>query len=161
MRSTSGAPRASRSRSSPTSPTPGSPSSCGSRSAECELPMTRDIPSATSHQRRSSPASAALCLAVLAGASSLVWAQNGAQPDNRLRQVQAGTSDANPLAASSRALPADLRLPIGFDKVYKLESASRGRSLGGDLYARRSGGITAVFPRSQYEETSQGLMPDV
>ncbi|MCC6425969.1 MAG: hypothetical protein IT435_04025 [Phycisphaerales bacterium] len=111
---------------------------------------------------RKQPSISTLCVCVLSCASGLAGAQTTSNTsiDPRLKPVSQGTSDANPLSASNRALPADLRMPLGFDRVYRIESASRGRTLG-DLYARQSGGLTAVFPRSQYTMTSEGLIPEV
>lgn len=78
----------------------------------------------------------------------------------RLTPVEQGRGDTGPLATSTRVTPLDLRLPIGFDRVYRIEgSGRRGRS--SDLFARQSGGLTAVFPRSQYIESGSGLFPEI
>ncbi len=93
----------------------------------------------------------------LGGAAGVAGAQSSS-PDPRLKPVEAGVADRGPLSSSGRVVPADLRLPIGFDRVYKLESASRRRPLG-DMFARQSGGVTAVFPRSQYSEAGGAEIP--
>jgi hypothetical protein len=59
-------------------------------------------------------------------------------------QVEAGFDDLGLLSRSSRIPMADLRRPDAWDRVYRM-TAERG-----DLFARRNGGLTAVFPRSDY-----------
>lgn len=69
----------------------------------------------------------------------------------KLRQVEQGVADRGPLSSSQRVLPIDLGVPSGFDRVYRL-----GGPRSGGMFARISGGITAVFPRSQYTPTPDG-----
>lgn len=76
-----------------------------------------------------------------------------------LEPVQQGTIDANPLAAPSNVQPLDLRLPLGFDRVYRV--VEPGRSMLNQRYARSSGALTAVFPRSQYTPTRDGVVPEI
>lgn len=76
-----------------------------------------------------------------------------------LEPVQQGTVDANPLAAPASVQPLDLRLPLGFDRVYRV--VEPGRSMLNQRYARSSGAITAVFPRSQYTPTRDGVVPEI
>ncbi len=92
----------------------------------------------------------------------------GAQPANwrTLQPVDPGVGDLSPLSASSRFLPVDLRQPTGFERVFRVPGSSRGvNSLGvsdsNDRFARVSGGITAVFPRSEYTETKKGIRADI
>jgi len=59
-------------------------------------------------------------------------------------QVEAGFDDLGLLSRSTRIPMADLRIPDAWDRVYRM-TAERG-----DLFARRNGGVTAVFPRSDY-----------
>ncbi len=72
-----------------------------------------------------------------------------------LRAVEQGTEDVGPLARSARISRVDLRMPTGFDRVYRLESPT----LGSDSparYARVSGALIAIFPRSEYQTTAAG-----
>lgn len=69
----------------------------------------------------------------------------------RLRPVDQGVADQGPLSTSQRVSPSDLRVPGGFDRVYSL-----GGTKSGGMFARISGGITAVFPRSHYTPTPDG-----
>lgn len=70
--------------------------------------------------------------------------------------VDQGFADTNPLSASTRVLQRDLRAPSGFDRVYRLYGSGSG-----EMYARASGGLTAVFPRSAYRSTSRGIVAEV
>ncbi|MBL8761093.1 MAG: hypothetical protein JNL50_07300 [Phycisphaerae bacterium] len=81
----------------------------------------------------------------------------GAEPP--LEPVEQGGQDANPLAAPARMQPLDLRLPLGFDRVYRV--VEPGRSPLNQRYARSSGALTAVFPRSQYTPTRDGVVPEI
>lgn len=76
-----------------------------------------------------------------------------------LEPVPQGTVDANPLAAPANIQPLDLRLPLGFDRVFRV--VEPGRSMLNQRYARSSGAITAVFPRSQYTPTRDGVIPEI
>lgn len=76
-----------------------------------------------------------------------------------LEPIEQGTTDANPLAAPARVQPLDLRLPLGFDRIYRV--VEPGRSAMNQRYARSSGAITAVFPRSQYTPTRDGVIPEI
>lgn len=82
-----------------------------------------------------------------AGMCTSTYAQNA-----RLNPVDQGVADVGPLSASQRVVPSDLRVPSGFDRVYRLGSSRPG----GERFARMSGGLTAVFPRSQYVATAEG-----
>jgi hypothetical protein len=66
--------------------------------------------------------------------------------------VDAGREDTGDLATSIRRLPLDLRLPTGFDRVYRVP----GRD---DLYMRANGALYAVFPKSEYRATRSGERP--
>lgn len=98
----------------------------------------------------------AAALVSVIGATGLSSAPRREPP---LEPVQQGTIDANPLAAPASVQPLDLRLPLGFDRVYRV--VEPGRSMLNQRYARSSGAITAVFPRSQYTPTRDGVVPEI
>lgn len=68
-----------------------------------------------------------------------------AQPNVPYEVVDPGNADASALADSLRLVPVDLRTPTGFDQVFRLPTV-----VGGEMFARMDGGLTAVFPRSEY-----------
>lgn len=79
-----------------------------------------------------------------------------------LTPVDAGRPDVSPFALSFRRLQIDLRRPLGFDQVYQIDPAppligAMGRPTGPPRYARQSGALTAVFPRSEYRPTEDGV----
>jgi hypothetical protein len=93
--------------------------------------------------------------------ATLSWAQ----PDRTgrtagLTPVEQTVGDVGPLSTSLRIAPADMRVPMDFDRVYRVpwSIARPGGSggAGGERLARVSGGITAVFPVSEYGVTSKG-----
>lgn len=84
-----------------------------------------------------------------------ITASAGAQ----LQRVEAGHADVSELAAPGRLLPSDLREPTDFQAVYRL--TRRGPAGEYHSFARASGGITAVFPRSVYVPTAGGLSADI
>lgn len=90
------------------------------------------------------------------GAIGMTSAPFGEPP---LEPVQQGTVDANPLAAPASVQPLDLRLPSGFDRVFHV--VEPWRSSLNQRYARSSGALTAVFPRSQYTPTRDGVVPEI
>lgn len=92
-------------------------------------------------------------LAALLSLAASAHAQS-TSPDPRLRPVDAGRQDTGPLSTSTRVTQLDLRLPLGFDKVYRIDGSSPASS----KFARKSGGLTAVFNRSQYMQVSNGAM---
>lgn len=83
-------------------------------------------------------------------------------PQHGWQPVQPGRADVSPLAWSLQYVQPSLQSPSGFDRVYRLRSPSdlyaRAATEGG-LFARASGGITAVFPVSQYVQTPRGEQP--
>lgn len=87
-----------------------------------------------------------LCLAVQPEAD-LAWRFD--------RPVDPGYEDTGILGESFRLPMADLRQPDGWDRVYRME----GRD--GAIFARRNGGVTAVFPQSDYINTRDGSIPTV
>lgn len=72
-----------------------------------------------------------------------------------LQPVAAGTDDASPMSNSLELMPIDLRDPAGFDRVYRLPTED------GSLFARADGGLTAIFPRSEYTATPWGTVAEV
>lgn len=65
-------------------------------------------------------------------------------------RVEEGVTDYEPSRLGLRVVNPDLREDTGFDHIYRVE----GRD---DLFARRHGGVTAVFPRSVYYRTRKGV----
>lgn len=75
-------------------------------------------------------------------------------------RVEPGISDVDPTAMVRVDPWADLRAPLGWDSVYRFET----KGLYGEVevkYARKSGAISAVFPRSVYTPTRRGLVAEV
>jgi len=84
-------------------------------------------------------------IVILAALAQPIESEPGSRYVWRLdEQVEAGFDDLGLLSRSSRIPMADLRRPDAWDRVYRM-TAERG-----DLFARRNGGLTAVFPRSDY-----------
>lgn len=83
---------------------------------------------------------------------------------SKLRAVEPNIGDVGPLSTSSRLLPLDTRLPTNFDRVYRIPGSSKGvatfNSAPGqeDKLVRISGGISAVFSRSDYFRTRKGKL---
>jgi hypothetical protein len=73
------------------------------------------------------------------------------------QRVDPRYGDTDPLRMSLRELSVDLRLTDDFSSVYLIPGTRPGGA--DDRFARRSGGITAVFPRSIYEATNGGVIP--
>ncbi len=86
----------------------------------------------------------------------LLWpgAAAGVPTEHGLVPVTPGTQDAAPLRRDMLVQPRDLRLPVGFDRVYRDQSQS-------GVYFRIGGGITARFPRSVYYSTPFGTVTDI
>lgn len=88
--------------------------------------------------------------------------------DLRLVPIDPGTEDVSILREGGRQMPVDLRKPLNFEQVYRVEGdLSRLGVLGispapgQSMYARASGGLIAVFPQSEYVRTRQGAFPIV
>ncbi len=69
-----------------------------------------------------------------------------------LRAIEPSISDRGPLDASLRWIPAGLRLPTGYDQVYRLDN-------GGLM--RADGGLVATFEQSIYQSTRSGIAPTI
>ncbi len=84
-----------------------------------------------------------------------------------LKPVEQTIEDIGPLGQSHRILPEDLRLPTGFERVYRVPgsadqfrfNANQGHT--DDMLMRINGALRAVFPRSVYIPTRRGLKTDV
>ncbi len=126
----------------------------------------------TSHgqPRHTIRASAALALA-----ASIALAQERlgqprpfGQSNPPMRVMDAGVNDVSALAASTRLIPVDLRAPMDFDRVFqvtgpggRLETrpATLDSPTSSGVFARVSGGLSYVFPRSTYIQTRLGDLP--
>lgn len=81
-----------------------------------------------------------------------------AQRDAMLRRapglipIEAGIEDRNGLQVSTRVMPPDLRLPLGFQRVYAIPGDSA-------HFVRGNGAIFAVFPRGTYRRAIEGGAP--
>lgn len=69
-----------------------------------------------------------------------------------LEFVDAGFEDVGPLATSFRLEPEDLRLPTGFQRVYRVPGDP-------DKLMRGNGALFAVFPTSVYRRSARGSVP--
>ncbi|MEY5060498.1 MAG: hypothetical protein RIS45_419 [Planctomycetota bacterium] len=69
-----------------------------------------------------------------------------------LEVVDQGVEDRGGFEKSLRVLPLDMRVPTGFQQVYRVP----GRE---DLLMRGNGALFAVFPRSVYQRTPIGTIP--
>ncbi|MCE2882955.1 MAG: hypothetical protein LW636_11455 [Planctomycetaceae bacterium] len=69
-----------------------------------------------------------------------------------LEMLEPGLDDIGPVRLSTRFMPYDMRLPTGFDRVYRVPGSD-------DLVMRGSGALFAVFPRSVYARTARGSVP--
>lgn len=88
-----------------------------------------------------------------------------------LRPVEQGIGDVSPLSANLRSLPTDLRMPIRFDRVYRLSDIAAaqpawrgpGRSFGSqpEGFVRFNAGVSAVFPYSAYTPSRDGFIAEV
>ncbi len=94
-------------------------------------------------------------IALAAPAASGQFERDRASGWNFDRSVDAGYSDVGPLTASLRLEGFDLRSPDDWDRVYQL------KGIDGDLFARRSGGLTAIFDRSQYIDSPYGTLAKI
>lgn len=88
--------------------------------------------------------------------------------DLRLVPVDPGTEDVSRLWEGGRQMPVELRKPLNFEQVYRVEGdLSRlgvlgvSPATGQAMYARASGGLVAIFPQSEYVRTKHGRTPVV
>lgn len=97
----------------------------------------------------------AMLSGIVFGPQSLAQSSIQSSDPRALRPVEQGVADTGPLSANRRVVPLDLRVPSGFDRVYQFGPSSSGK------FARRSGGITAVFSRSTYAAGPSGSVPEI
>lgn len=103
---------------------------------------------------------APLSLAPLAAPLGIAPAQDG-QPDrDELRRVAPGYEDFSPIALSRRVEPVDNRATLFAEDVYEGVRTDRFGS-SERIYMRMYGGIVAVFPRSSYTQTVEGVVADI
>ncbi len=77
-----------------------------------------------------------------------------------LTRVEQGYSDIEPILQSLRVQPVDMRESVGFDILYK--GTWNDPAVGSrEVFARRHGALTAVFPRSSYVRTKEGVVPEI
>jgi hypothetical protein len=77
-----------------------------------------------------------------------------------LKPVDPGAGDTGPLSRSTRLVQLDLRLNKQFEGVYSFERTDAfGHTQ--TWYVRSDGGLTAIFPRSQYVDGAGGLLAQV
>jgi hypothetical protein len=69
-----------------------------------------------------------------------------------LEFVDAGIADVGPIARSFRLEAEDLRLPTGFQRVYRVPGSD-------DRLMRGNGALFAVFPTSVYRQSARGDVP--
>lgn len=82
------------------------------------------------------------------------------QPVQHLERIEPGVGDVGADVLSRRDLRTELRHPVGFDTVYRLNRTDAfGRQ--DDVFVRIGGGVTAVFPRSTYRPTGRGAQAEI
>jgi len=90
--------------------------------------------------------------AMRAALVTLITLAVGAPSPGQVRlgqRMEEGITDYEPSRLGLRVIHPDIREDIAFDHIYRVEGHD-------DLFARRHGGITAVFPRSVYYRTTKG-----
>lgn len=94
-----------------------------------------------------------VCIATLivVGSGALAPGQPGLTP------VEQQFDDVSPLSNSLRLQPLDLRRPLEFDRVYRIDPTPD--LFGGSRkFARIDNGIVAVFDRSEYSPVTRGVL---
>jgi hypothetical protein len=123
------------------------------------MPPHATTPRATPRLARSLPIRLAIGTLLFASpqASSQSQQQNLNQP--ALREIDQSVEGRNDLATSTRKPFSDLRLPLNFDRLYEVDSAAiRSRAgIQGRAFARASGGLIAVFPRTDNRRLAPGV----
>ncbi|MFN7021373.1 MAG: hypothetical protein ACK4WH_08620 [Phycisphaerales bacterium] len=100
-------------------------------------------------------------LLVCAGAVMLGAAQPRPAPPT-FTPVDPGVVDMASNAASLRIIQIDQRIPTGFDQVYQVSPSSALGARGErPIFARKSGALTALFPRADYKRVGGGLLAPV
>lgn len=88
---------------------------------------------------------------VVALVESASWAQPTFTP------VDEQFDDVSPLSNSLKVQPLDLRQPIQFNHVYRIDPSVQLFG-GGQKFARIDNGVIAVFDRSEYTPVKQGVL---
>ncbi len=101
------------------------------------------------------------------GASMLGAAPQTKPPEKappEFQPVDQGIADTSRLSSSYRDMGIDLRAPVNFERLYKVDARSRllknvpgASGWRGGAYARAHGGIVAVFPQSAYRNVGKDL----
>jgi len=76
------------------------------------------------------------------------------------QRVEPGIEDVGSRGVGRSSLFVDLRGGVGFSEVYTFRKESA-FGVPRSMFMRRSGAVTAVFPRSAYVETRNGLRPTI
>ena len=76
----------------------------------------------------------------------------------RLTPVEPALADIGPRGISQRIMALDRRKPTDFDRIFRVTSDSTDPNATAPMFARKSGGLTAVFPRSQYRGSGGGSL---
>lgn len=113
--------------------------------------MPGEFNTTASHPRRRAIVAGLALSCALAAAAAVQ--PPGRQPAAGLQPIDPGMQDLDPLRTSLRLQPVDLRQPMDFDKVYRLPG--NGAT---DRLVRMSGALAAVFPRSDYAPTENGVV---
>lgn len=94
-----------------------------------------------------------LLAAVIAGAALAPTQGASAQalPEG-IEPVDQGIADRGPLSTSLRNTPQDLRLPFGFQRLFRFTNES-------ERLVRIDGGLYAMFPESAYARAKNGVIP--
>ncbi len=104
---------------------------------------------------RSAVLSMSIFAALTIGATALAQVTSFSTNDPyALSPVDQGVSDLGELNTSNRLIPIDLRQPNDFGRLYEAPDSS-GRLM------RISGGLSAVFPRSEYAASAGFIFPVV
>ena len=72
--------------------------------------------------------------------------------DPELIPIEAGVEDENAHSTSLKLVQQDLRVDMSFEKLYRIAGKD-------GVYARKSGGLTAVFQNPEYYKTQHGVVP--
>lgn len=94
------------------------------------------------------------------GAPAWAQAQTANPQSDGARRVQSGTEDAYPLLLSNPPPVIDMRSQTSFETVYTFQ-ATDPMARNNGYFFRVAGAITAVFPRSVYMESRDGVQADI
>lgn len=94
-------------------------------------------------------ATTALAAASASGSDDMVRPAAAGPGRPPLEMLEPGIDDIGPARISLRFMPYEMRLPTGFERVYRVPGSD-------DLLMRGNGALFAVFPRSVYLRTPRG-----